>query len=250
VKKLEQNTCLLHVKPMNMILLYKEDFINKSCVILKGRRLDHILKVHRAQSGDTLTIGLHQGLTGTGTITSLDRTHLEMDVSLTVKPPKKLPLTLILALPRPKVLKRVIQSVTALGIKHIYLVNSWRVEKSYWQSPALTDEVIKRNMILGLEQAKDTRMPEIHLKKWFKPFVEDELPEISNNTLKLVAHPKTDKPLPTQVTESVTLAVGPEGGFIDYEIDKLTDAGFSATSLGERILKVETVLPYLVGKLF
>ncbi len=235
---------------MNLILLYKEDFIDTSRVILKGRRLEHIRKVHRAKSGDTLSVGLYNGLTGVGTIIRLDHSHLEMDVSLSIKPPKKLPLTLILALPRPKVLKRVIQSVTALGVKQIFLINAWRVEKSYWQSPALENEIIKQTCILGLEQAKDTIIPEIHLRKRFKPFVEDELPEISNNTLKLASHPKTDEPLPTQVKKPVTLAVGPEGGFIDYEIDKLKHAGFSITSLGDRILKVETVLPYLMGKLF
>ncbi|PCH92113.1 hypothetical protein COB80_00750 [Candidatus Kaiserbacteria bacterium] len=92
-------------------------------------------------------------------------------------PPKALPLTLIIGLPRPKMLKRIIQTATTMGVKNLYFIHSWKVEKSFWQTPWLKEEKILENCILGLEQGKDTQLPEIHLKKRFKPFVEDELPE-------------------------------------------------------------------------
>jgi len=250
IKQLDLSVLILHITPMNMILLNTQDFTDDTRVILKGRRFTHIRDVLKSEKGDLLEVGLTDGLTGTGEIHCMGKQDLIMDVSLTRQPPEKLPLTLILALPRPKVIKRVVQSVTTLGIKEIYLINSWRVEKSYWQSPALTEASILAYSLLGLEQAKDTRLPKIQIRKRFKPFVEDELPGIVKNTLKLTAHPKAEHPFPAQTGKPVSLAVGPEGGFIDYEIKKLEETGFRTGHLSERILKVETVLPYLVGKLF
>lgn len=126
---------------------------------------------------------------------------------------------MILALPRPKVLNRVIQHATAMGIKEIYIIKTWRVEKSYWDSPMLEEENLNNQMITGLEQGKDTIMPVINIRKRFKPFIEDELPSIIDGSLALVAHPVSEIPCPREVKSPVTLAIGPEGGFIPYEID-------------------------------
>ena len=103
--------------------------------------------------------------------------------------PPPLPLTLILAMPRPKMLRRTLQSISSLGVKQIYLINSARVEKSFWQTPFLGDEALQNELLLGLEQARDTVMPEIYQRKLFKPFVEDELSEIIGNSQAYVAHP-------------------------------------------------------------
>ena len=163
---------------MNLILLFNDDFIDENKVRLEGRRLRHILEVHRPVKGDKLRVGLTGGLVGSGCITSLNDISLEMDVSLIHPPPSPLPLTLILALPRPKVLRRILLSVTAMGVKRIVLLNSFRVEKSFWQSPVLKQENIQRQLVLGLEQARDTILPEVLLKPFFKPFAEDELPAL------------------------------------------------------------------------
>ena len=137
-----------------------------------------------------------------------------------------------------------------LGVKKIYLINSYRVEKSYWQTPLLTEDAIREHLLLGLEQGCDTVMPEVTLVKRFKPFVEDNLKEIVGTSRALVAHPYTDTPCPAQIDYATTLAIGPEGGFIPYEIDLLEKCGFAAVNLGKRIMRVETVVPYLLGRLF
>nr|WP_010131857.1 16S rRNA (uracil(1498)-N(3))-methyltransferase [Microbulbifer agarilyticus] len=235
---------------MNLILLEPEDFQSSSQVVLRGRRFQHMVEVQRAEVGDHLKVGEVNGQIGEGEITERSEDHIAMTVSLASEPPAPLPLTLILALPRPKMLKRTIQHATALGVKKLYLINAYRVEKSYWQSPWLAEEKLREQCVLGLEQAVDTAMPEIHLRKRFKPFVEDELPEIAGQSLKLVAHPVTDAPCPVDIEQQTTLAVGPEGGFIPYEVEKLQDAGFQSVHLGPRILRVETALPVLLSRLF
>ncbi len=187
---------------------------------------------------------------GLATVTHTSDSVTELDVNLTADPPDPLPLTLILALPRPKSLKRIIQGITAVGIKDLYLIGSWRVEKSYWHSPVLNDSTLCRHLKLGLEQAGDTRMPTITQRRYFRPFVEDEIPALIKDTLALVAHPHTSSPLvPVRKHQHITLAVGPEGGFIPFELDLMQKQGFQAISLGQRILGVEQAIPALIGKL-
>jgi RsmE family RNA methyltransferase len=124
------------------------------------------------------------------------------------------------------------------------------VEKSYWKSPRLTDENLLLQRVLGAEQARDTVLPSIERKRLFRPFVEEELTAIANDTLALVAHPHTSAMCPRDVRRAVTLVVGPEGGFIEQEIASLQRIGFEAVSLGERILRVETAVAALVARLF
>jgi len=236
---------------MNLILLFEDDFVkDRQRVSLRGRRHEHVLNVHRASAGDRLSVGLLNGMIGTGAVTRIDDDALEMDIALDRDPPPPLDVTLILALPRPIVLKRILLSASSMGVKRIVLIHSRRVEKSYWNSPVLDEKKIKEQLILGLEQARDTVMPEVWLRQKFKPFVEDDLPDMIKGTLPLVAHPGTSEPCPSQVNRPVTLAIGPEGGFMQYEVEMLEAAGFRSVNIGERILRVETAVPVLLSKLF
>ncbi len=235
---------------MNLILLFPPDFISSDRVRVTGRRFEHVRDIHRAHAGEALSVGVLNGRMGKGMITAMGDDAVEMDVRLEAEAPPALPLTLIMALPRPNVLKRMLVCAASLGIKHIVLLNFFRVEKSLWNSSALRPEIIREHLVLGLEQGKDTVLPQVEMRERFKPFVEDELPTLAKGTLGLVAHPGTGTPLPKDVRGPVTLVIGPEGGLVDYEVEKLASLGFQMADLGPRILKVEAVLPYLVGKIF
>lgn len=236
---------------MNLILLSPEDLTSPSIAVIKdSRRLTHIKNIHGAALGDTLKVGMLNGNMGKGTITALGESEISLALDLTEPPPTALDLTLVLALPRPKMLRRILQTISTLGVKKLHLINSYRVEKSYWQTPFLEAASIHEQLLLGLEQGCDTRLPEVHLHKRFKPFVEDELPALIAGTRALVAHPYTPNVCPSQIDYALSLAVGPEGGFIEYEIALLQKCGFEAVHLGERIMRVETAVPYLLGRLF
>lgn len=235
---------------MNLLLLEDADFVAANRVVLAGRRLKHLQEVHRAAVGDSLRVGRLGGLMGSGSLLQLTEQHAELQVSLDQPPPAKLPLTLLLALPRPKMLKRVLQTVSAMGVPRLVLLNSYRVEKSFWQTPFLEPEAIREQLILGLEQARDSVLPEVIIEKRFKPFVEDRLPAIVADSLGLVGHPGDFPACPRAVEQAVTLAIGPEGGWIPYEVDKLREAGLQPVQLGERILRVETAVPALLARLF
>src|SRR5690606_36941614 len=138
---------------MNIILLSADDFSAPDrAIIYDQRRCEHIRSVHAAQPGDQLKLGMLNGNIGQGTLQSIDATHaVFVDIVLSQTPPAPLPLTLLLGLPRPKMLKRILQTVATLGVKKIYLINSYRVEKSYWQTPWLSADAIHAQLLLGLE---------------------------------------------------------------------------------------------------
>ena len=227
---------------MNLVLLFPEDFIGPSRARISGRRLEAIARI----GSDAVRVGVVNGRCGTGKVVAPG----ELEVQLDGDPPPPLALIFVLALPRPKVMNRVIASATSMGIKRIFLVNAWRVEKSYWKSPRISDDNIRAQCILGLEQARDTVMPVVELRRFFRPFVEDELSAIAKDSLALVAHPRASSECPRDVEQPVTLVVGPDGGFIAEEIASLERIGFRAVSFGPRILRVETAVPALVGRLF
>src|SRR5687767_6478487 len=129
---------------MNLVLLHPEDFISRDVARLSGRRREHVLNVHRVAQGDVLRVGIAGGKIGSGEVISIAPEGIELRVALMEDPPAPLPVTLILALPRPKVLNRVVASATSLGVKRLYLINAWRVEKSYWSSPRLSPENLHR----------------------------------------------------------------------------------------------------------
>ncbi|MBP5072920.1 16S rRNA (uracil(1498)-N(3))-methyltransferase [Pseudomonas chlororaphis] len=235
---------------MNLLLLEEADFIAADRVILRDRRLTHMQEVHRAAVGDSLRVGRIGGLMGSAELLRLETQEAELQVRLDQPPPTKLPLTLVLALPRPKMLRRVLQTVAAMGVPRLVLVNSYRVEKSFWQTPFLEPEAIREQLILGLEQARDSVLPEVVIEKRFKPFVEDRLPALVEGTLGLVGHPGRYPACPRGLDEPVTLAIGPEGGWIPYEIELLGKSGLQPVQLGERILRVETAVTALLARLF
>jgi len=235
---------------MNLIIIFEKDYISENRVRLSDRRLDHVLSFLKPQAGDKLKVGRLNGKKGYGLVKTLTPDCIEMEIDLSEEPPPPLDVTLVLAMPRPKAFKRILQHVTAMGVKDIYMIKTWRVEKSFWDSPALLEENLFQEMLLGLEQAGDTIMPEIHIRKLFRPFVEDELPDVVKGTMALAAHPVAEDECPRNPGLPVTLAIGPDGGFIPFEIGMLRKAGFEIVSIGQRILRVETAVTSILGRLF
>lgn len=234
---------------MNLLLLAREDFVAPDLVCIRDRRHRHLLEILKAGPGQPVRAGLLNGKLGTAQVVAQTAEQTTLRVVLTESPPIPAPLTLLLALPRPKAMRRLLQGVTSFGIKRVVLFNSARVDKSYWQSPLLSPAAIAEQLCLGLEQARDTLLPEVLLRQRFRPFVEDELPRLASNSLRLLAHPASTQPCPSAVDGAVTLAIGPEGGFVSFEVELLSAQGFATVHLGARPLRVETAVSALLGRL-
>ena len=155
--------------------------------------------------------------------------------------------------PRPKVLKRMWAQLSALGVGRIVLLRAEKVERYYFDSHVLAPEFYQNLLIEGLQQARCTRLPEVMVRPLFKPFVEDELPALFDGQLKLLADPSgtcrlRDFP-PLQDQRRVVLAIGPEGGWTPYELEKLSDCGFELFGMGTRILRTDTATVGLLATL-
>lgn len=234
---------------MNVIVLPASAFDGERASICDERQILHIKNVLGAGLGDTLKIAKLGDKLGTASIARLDDVCVLENVQLTTPPPPKLPLTVILALPRPKVLRRLIMDMTAFGVANIILINSVRTDKSYWGSPLLDRlcEFIQE----GLEQGVDCVPPTITLAKRFKPFVQDKLPAIIANKTAVVAHPYGEVGFGVYQSKHGlphVMIVGAEGGFVPYEIELLQSVGVDVVTLGERILRTESAVSALVGR--
>lgn len=237
---------------MNLLLLAPDDIENgRLARVTDPRRLQHLRDVHRAKPGDRLTLGVAGGGIGQGELLTLDARAATFALdALDQPPPPALPVHLVLALPRPRMLARSLEHVTALGVKRITLLHTRRVEKSYWMSPELDPEKIQRHLTLGLEQARDTRLPEVDTARGFRPFIEERLPDLLQGRRGLLAHPGMPQACPRGIAEPTLLLVGPEGGFIPWEVERLLEAGCEGIHLGPRILRVETAVTALLARLF
>ena len=241
---------------MNLILLHPRELTGQH-VTLTGRRAEHIRKILRAKAGDTLRVGMLGGLLGTGCIREMAGNTVVLEVHLTTEPPPLPPTDLILAVPRPIILKRVLAQAVSMGVSRIFLVNANRVEKSFFSSTLIQSNDFTEPLCLGLEQAVDTRLPEISVHPRFRPFVEDLLPGLLRDCpIRLLAHPEGDRTMPQaaegllgQPDQRAVLAIGPEGGWVDFEVQRFKEEGFLPFSLGARILRVDTAVPALLGQL-
>jgi RsmE family RNA methyltransferase len=235
---------------MNLLLFSEVDRIGDNRIVITDRRLRHLRQVLGSATGDRLRVGELGGLMGIGEIVEIGDRRAVIAIGLDQQPPGKLPLSLVLALPRPKMLRRILRTVAELGVGQLHLINSYRVEKSYWQTPVLAEAALRDYLVQGLEQARDTVLPRIHCQRRFKPFVEDTLPGLVGDSTALLAHPGPYPPCPGSLAGDTVLVIGPEGGFIPYEVAKLEEAGCRPVSLGPRILRVENALTSLLGRLF
>ena len=234
---------------MNIVLLDPRQTESELWSISAKRQLEHLHRHLELKVGDTLKVGIQNGKRHLTQVVEVSETAVRIKPLYEEPVPAKLPVTLIVAMPRPKVLRRLIMDAVTLGVEKIILLHSYRVDKSYWQTPFL--QQLDQYVTLGLEQAGDTVAPKIEIYKRFKPFVEDQLPSlISDNCPAYVAHPYSDTQMPFAIQHPCTVVIGPEGGFIPYEVELLVKNGCQAMSLGSRIIRTETVIPYVLGRLF
>jgi RsmE family RNA methyltransferase len=236
---------------MNLIILEDRDFIDPLQVQLTGRRHLHLTTVLKVKPGDQLSVGMLNGLQGKAEIVSVGSESITLALGALDQPsPATLPVTLILGLPRPKMLQRTLQTIATMGVEKLCLIQTSRVEKSFWQTPLLKSEQVHEQLLLGLEQGKATQLPEVEYHPRFRPFIEDVLPSMCQDSRRLIAHPGDYAPAAAGPLQRTLLAVGPEGGFIDAEVAQFTALGFTPIQLGQRILRVETAIPVLLAKLF
>lgn len=236
------------------LLLFEPEELTGSLLRLNAadRRARHISEVLGLGPGDRLRVGMINGDMGSGRIRQFDGGCFVIEVELASPPPVLPEIVLILALPRPIMLRRILKQATVLGVRRFHLIRSQRVQKSYFQTNLLQPEELRGVLLQGLEQAVDTRLPEVLVHDRFKPFIEELIPDIGVDS-RLLAHPDADTDLAGLFVRggiggSLALAVGPEGGWNDHELRCFLDRGFACFSMGPLILHVDTAVVVLLSQ--
>ena len=226
---------------MNIILLEQADWLSHDQVALNDRRYIHLRDILKTDIGAMVKVGMLNGDVGTGEVTSIDNHGARLRVTLDQAPPPRHSNDIVLSLPRPKMLRRVLRTVAEMGVNTLHLVNSARVEKSYWQSPLLEPERIDAALRAGLERSADTRLPSVHQHPLFRPFVEDQLPDLMRNRGCWIAHPGAAHSLADQASGGIVM-LGPEGGFVPFEVELAQAQGARPVHIGARTLSVDTAV--------
>ena len=241
---------------MNLILLERDEISDSGGVTLSGPRARHLLTVLRVAPGDCIRVGVIDGPRGTATVQSSQNASVTLHCAFEVDAPERASVDLLLALPRPKVMRRLWAQIAALGVGRIILTNAERVERDYFDAHILTPACYRPLLVEGLQQARDTRLPAVSIHKRFKVLVEDELDTLFHaDGLRLVADPSAQKSVGALVAEHtrgapatrILIAIGPEGGWNAFKIALLEAHGFLAVGMGRRTLRTDTACVALLA---
>jgi RsmE family RNA methyltransferase len=235
---------------VNLLLVESGEVGRDGSILLGDRRAEHLRKFLGVTVGSTVKAGVIAGRTGSAEVLADNGTTISLRLTLTGPPSTPLPVSLVLAVPRPKVLTRVIETAAAFGVQRIDLTNSWRVEKAYLSSPRLAAEALAYAVRFGAEQGATTHLPPVELHERLMGLLDARwaVPTAAPAT-KLIAHPDAPPIEQATLTWPLVLALGPEGGWIQREIDTFVERGFTPVSIGAPILRVEAALAAVLGQL-
>ena len=233
---------------MNRIL-FESSEIADGVATCSDARAEHILAVLHGEVGQTLKTGELDGRIGTGEIVSIEGRTVAVKVSHTEESLRPW-CDLVLAPPRPRVMKRLLPQLASLGVGTIVLVGAKKVEKDFWGATLLKEENYRPLLVDGLMQAGTSVVPRMETRRNFRRFVGDELDALFPTANRVVGHPGGAPNAPAQKPGRLLLAVGPEGGWTDDEVSLLESHGFSRYSLGSRILRTDTALVALLARLW
>ena len=243
----------------DFILEFKED----------DYRCQHIKKILKLDIGDSLRGGIiNMGMSNTWSIIrSDDNDGISIDIG-NINDLEKRTATnlvdLILAVPRPLRLERLLPVISCMGVGRIILVGGEKVEKDYFGSHLFRNpSAVKKCLVEGLEQAEvDYILPEIIVRKDLKKFLVMEEKEMfpSSSYYKFIAHPfPAGDTIPKRMKQymndnnqvdknkKIVIVIGPEGGWTTEEVQTFIMNEYNLINIGDRILRTDMAVPCLLG---
>lgn len=234
---------------MNLLLIPAEKIDNSGVFTATPEQSAHIAGVLHGTVGDRIKVGVLNGPIGEAELIAPSKRDARLKIlSLDKTSPPKKKLKFVIALPRPQSFKKCLHFLASAGIPDASFIQTARVEKSYWNSTAMQQDYITKEVISGLEQGVDTVPPRLSFYRSFRDWKEQEGKILTCR--RFVAHPVNAMSCPRDLgKEDLVVAIGPEGGFIPAEIERFGELGFECVELGSHILRVEFALSYITGRL-
>lgn len=243
------------LQAVNSLIVLPEERQGSRAVLL-GERAAYVHTFHDLKAGLEVRAAELGGKIGSAKVLTTSSERLELELDLHTPPPPRSPVVLIVAVPRPQTVKKVVQAAAMLGARELILTRAERCVASYLQSKGLAEAALRNETIRGLEQACDSIPPKIQICRSFKKLTDEILPERISETappLLIVAHCQNDSTTDLASLNSiepdreVICALGPEAGWNDFEVDRFFELGFKPMQLGPRMLRVEVAMTYLLG---
>lgn len=243
---------------MNLILFEESEVLIETdgghsvSIPLSDRRAVHCTTVLKVTAESVLRVGILGALMYTAKVSSDEKSMHFMFIDIIPKTDLSElgNMSLILAMPRPKVLNRLWSVFGQLGFRRVILVNAERVEKCYFSSHILEEVNYRSRLVKGLEQAAvTTRVPEIGIdKRPLDVFLQQRLNVAFPNSVRFICHPKETGHSPHfNAIEETVIAIGPEGGWLDNEVDSLLSHGFIPVTCSSRIFTTEIAVVALAS---
>jgi len=224
--------------------------VDSDHITLTGSEAHHLIHVMRAEVGDQLTLFDGSGTQFSAEIQQLKKNSAALLICERQAIDRELPaqLTVATALPKGDRQKWLVEKLVELGTSCLIpLVTQRSVAKPVPQALAR----LERSVVESSKQCGRNRLMKINAPLTVAELTEQNSP----NTLCLVAHPEPsskdgslDRELAKQPESDLLLAIGPEGGWADQEIEQFTAAQWHIISLGPRILRMETAAVSLAAR--
>jgi RsmE family RNA methyltransferase len=242
---------------MNTVLFFEKDIKANGEIEVHSDRAKHMFELQEAQCGKHYRVAQVGGKLGKASVIESSPTLVRLRIEELIEEPRPPCLDLVVGISRPQTIKKILEVVGAFGVRHLFLVRSKESQKSYLSSKTLQEDNIFHHLRLGLEQAGSSYLPEVSIHSKLRPFVEDELIRNRDTSTRcFIADPSASSSILQHISaqqfsrdQSLMLAIGPEGGWHDFEVELFSEIGFAQTSLGARILRVEHALCYLLGQI-
>ena len=147
---------------MNLLLLAPSDLQSDGSYRVDDSRHLHVRDLLKLRSGDQLSVGVLNGPRGIGRILSTDDLATIIELGpMTLSPAPSVAIDLVCAVPRPKIIRKVLYVAAMFGVRSIHFMRANRTEKSYLDSPLFRDGRFEPYLVAGLSQGEWTRLPEV-----------------------------------------------------------------------------------------
>eukprot|EP00897_Mesotaenium_endlicherianum_P007426 jgi/Mesen1/6711/ME000344S05993 len=223
------------ISARNRILFEQHEITDDGRIQLTAgdSRAQHMRTVLKSGLGDSVRIGVINGRSGAAIVEAVEEdawsnSHLEhlafqLHCGEWDEAPPARGLSLILAMPRPKNMKRLWSILGQLGLSSIMVTNAARVEKVYFSSKAVEAPTVRSELLLGLEQAGETLLPQVSFHLQLVPLLKalcrgqieqttgkepNRVEPMKPGTILLMAHPGASKTLQDILSTVVNLQQG------------------------------------------
>ena len=216
---------------------YCPDSFAEGTAILEGDEARHLIRVRRVAVGEAVELFDGRGSACRARVSSLEKDRAVLAILGPADPDRtpRFSLTLATAVPKGERFDWLVEKATELGVARLIPLIT---ERSVVDPRSTKLDRLRRVIVEASKQCRRNRLMDLE-----PPTPWDSIVEVARESARWIAHPGgmgIDPVVWRAGSSSAILAIGPEGGFSEAEVDRGVEAGWRAVGLTSTILRVET----------